>query len=839
MTFFRLFFLLLLSSHVFGQHAGNVNVHASVYFDKSNSLKIVDLQKLLPDFKATSLNELNFGPGNGTIWLLVESENRTDARQELVLEIENLLINPVSYTVKHSDSMSVWSLESSSRNYKHSHTYFFSLEPKEKDSLVIKVETYGFPTAIPLEIRKSDEFDAHHIKHTLIIGFVLGILVIIILLSLLLWFIGRSKMSAFLFGFITVTTVYFFIMDGLLFLFIGYEQIAQTVISAKSTLPLAVGLLGLYLNEFYNIQVINQRRYHLFKIIGLSLIFIFTLFVIFRQYAESLYIFSYPVIALGITYNILVLLYAKIKKANHIFSMLTGLVLFSLLLVGKLLFDYGLIGLTPVTIQLPKIGFALFIICTAFSLADRFRQRSNDINALNNRLDTLVKERTAEINNQNEELKTLAEELNTQREELETQKEELQAQTEELIVQKDMLQRQNTELERLQLVASKTDNVIYIFDPDGTLVWFNSSFSSQLGMSYEEFMGKEMQIKIHDISTSHEVENHLEKCLVSKTSVTYESKIMDSLGREHWYQTTLTPIFEEDIIKYVVAIDSEITRLKQYEMEVEHQRNLAINRKNELEYQQSEMTDSLRYAQRIQSAILPQSKDIKRFFPESFVLFEPKDIVSGDFYWFHRIENKFVFIAVDCTGHGVPGAFMSIIGTYLLNNIIIQNNETRPAEILKQLNRKLKISLKNESPLRQTNDGMDVSLVILDLDTKKLYYAGALRPLFLCTQGDFIEVKGDKIPITSEIIGNVMSQYKEWEFDIAQGDRFYMFSDGIIDQFGGKENKKFLTKRFKQLILDAQSYSMPEQMRLVQQANIDWRGKNPQIDDILVMGVQI
>ena len=273
--------------------------------------------------------------------------------------------------------------------------------------------------------------------------------------------------------------------------------------------------------------------------------------------------------------------------------------------------------------------------------------------------------------------------------------------------------------------------------------------------------------------------------------------------------------------------------------EIELQRHLATTRKNELEAQQAEMLESLRYALRIQNAILPQSNDVKRFFPESFVIFEPKDIVSGDFYWFHRIKNKFVFVAVDCTGHGVPGAFMSIVGYYLLNNIIIQNGVTSPADILKQLNRKLKIALKNENPTRQTDDGMDVSLVVLDITSKKLTFAGAFRPLFLRTQNDFVEIKGDKIPITSRISGNVMAQFKEWEFDVEKGDRFYIFTDGITDQFGGKDDKKFLVKRFKQLILDSQSLSMDKQKDIIKQANIEWRGGNPQVDDILVIGVQI
>ena len=228
-----------------------------------------------------------------------------------------------------------------------------------------------------------------------------------------------------------------------------------------------------------------------------------------------------------------------------------------------------------------------------------------------------------------------------------------------------------------------------------------------------------------------------------------------------------------------------------------------------------------------------------RFFPESFVLFIPRDIVSGDFYWFHRIEDKYIYVVVDCTGHGVPGAFMSIIGTYLLNNIIIQNNETSPAEILKQLNRKLKISLKNTDPDNQTNDGMDVALVVVDKAKDTLTFAGALRPLFLFQQGKFIQQKGDKIPITSAIAGNTMANFSEHTYDIQEGDSFYLFSDGIVDQFGGERNKKFLTKRLKQVIFDAQMYSMDEQKKIIQKSLMTWKGDNAQIDDVLLIGVKI
>jgi serine phosphatase RsbU (regulator of sigma subunit) len=307
----------------------------------------------------------------------------------------------------------------------------------------------------------------------------------------------------------------------------------------------------------------------------------------------------------------------------------------------------------------------------------------------------------------------------------------------------------------------------------------------------------------------------------------------------------LTPILDEqEEIKHLIAIDTDITRLKIYEEELnnqkqsaEIQRNLAVHRKEELESRQIEITDSIRYAKRIQTAIMPRAKQIQRDFIDSFVLFLPKDIVSGDFYWYHRIGDKYFIAAVDCTGHGVPGAFMSIIGNYLLNSIIINNGVEDPAEILKQLNRKIKIALKSDNRA-QTSDGMDIALAVIDKKNNSLEFASALRPMFLFSDGQFAEIKGDKIPITSSISGTSISNYTKHTFDFNQGDFFYIFSDGIIDQFGGDKGKKFLTKRFKQLLFEINPLSMREQKEIIKKTMDEWKGEYEQVDDVLVMGIR-
>ncbi len=838
-VFIKTLSFLFLSTCLFAGMPVDIGVKTSLLVDKSKSLDLTNIIHMNDQFHEVVDKGISLKPQSGNAWVAVEVKNQNSVKQQLVLELENRLINPVFYKINPTTNDKRIVGTQIDHVSKHSAIYPFDIEPEQTLSFLIKIETCEFPLAIQLFVREASEYGKHNAIHTMTVGFIIGIVFIIILFSTVIGVVSRNKNSILFALFILVTSIYFFVMEGFMFIFYGYSKLNQYVVFAKATLPVALGLLGMFLNNFFEINNKNTKLHKVFKYSSLSFVSLILIYIIFRNNPLNLYLASYIVVAIGVLLSGFIIVYAKTKKATYVYPILFALSVFIIFLFVKLLLDFGYILPYPAAVHSLKIGFAFLMLGIILSISYRYKDQAVSLKEMNLQLDTIVKERTAEINNQNEELKTQTEELNSQREELEMQKEELESQKEELIRQKDLLQKQNNDLEKLQLAASKTDNVIYIFNPDGTLVWFNKSFSSKLGLEYNEYIKGDNKEKIYNISSNHDIGAHLGKCLLTKSKVIYESRNKDSLDRELWFQTTLTPIFQDNEIKYIVAIDSDITQIKQYELEVEHQRNLAIIRKNELEFQQNEMVDSLRYAQRIQTAILPQSRDIRRFFPESFILFEPRDIVSGDFYWFHRIDNKFVFIVVDCTGHGVPGAFMSIIGTYLLNSIIIQNNETSPAEILKQLNRKLKISLKNENPARQTNDGMDVSLAVLDTKNRKLSFAGALRPLFLCRKNNFVEIKGDKIPITSEIAGNVMAQFKESEFEIEKGDRFYMFTDGITDQFGGKENKKFLTKRFMQLIIDSQSMTMDEQLRLIIQTKNEWRGKNDQIDDILVLGVQI
>lgn len=257
-----------------------------------------------------------------------------------------------------------------------------------------------------------------------------------------------------------------------------------------------------------------------------------------------------------------------------------------------------------------------------------------------------------------------------------------------------------------------------------------------------------------------------------------------------------------------------------------------IEKKNE------EITDSINYAQRIQQAILPNLEDISAAFPASFVLYKPKDIVSGDFYFYTKKEENHFIAAVDCTGHGVPGAFMSMIGAEKLDESVEQSKN--PSSILKSLNAGIKTSLKqSEENDESTRDGMDLALCAVNTTTKTINYAGANRPFWLIRK-DSQEL--EEIKATKKAIGGFTEYAQEFESHTIQlndGDTFYLCTDGFADTFNGETGKKMNTKRFKELLLGIQHLSMKDQEKHLLNFILQWQGAAEQIDDILVIGIRL
>ncbi len=267
--------------------------------------------------------------------------------------------------------------------------------------------------------------------------------------------------------------------------------------------------------------------------------------------------------------------------------------------------------------------------------------------------------------------------------------------------------------------------------------------------------------------------------------------------------------------------------------EVEKQRQ-------ELEIKNKNITDSIQYAKKIQDALLPSNVTVKKLFPDSFILFKPKDIVSGDFYWLTEKKNKVFVSAVDCTGHGVPGAFMSLIGFKILENIIKVQGIEKPAEILNILSMGIENTFHRGEDDYLLKDGMDLAFCAYDRDKKQLEYAGAFNPLYLIRDNKLIETRADRFSIGLKHILNEPNDYTNHSVSIKKGDMIYLFSDGYPDQFGGPNGKKFMYRRFRHLLLTIHKLSLQEQKDSLEKSIEDWKGEeHEQVDDILVIGIRL
>jgi serine phosphatase RsbU (regulator of sigma subunit) len=296
--------------------------------------------------------------------------------------------------------------------------------------------------------------------------------------------------------------------------------------------------------------------------------------------------------------------------------------------------------------------------------------------------------------------------------------------------------------------------------------------------------------------------------------------------------------FQINILKSLAHQTIKLLELKRKQSELKL-------KETELAQYNKDLTDSLRYAKYIQKAIFPSPQRINRYVKDSFVFFQPLHIVSGDFYWFKQLNGdgqspeKIIFGVADCTGHGVPGGFISLIGNNILNKVVWGKEEYRPGRILGQLDKDIEFAFHKEEYSRQMPDGMDISLCSLDLNKEVLYFAGAMNSLYLFRDQTLHELKA-----TPQSIGGFLphkTAFDEHTISLQEGDTFYMFTDGYPDQFGGPNGKKFMKKRFKGLLQKIHRYPMHEQKNILRSTIREWmeEGDEQQIDDMCVMGFRV
>lgn len=312
------------------------------------------------------------------------------------------------------------------------------------------------------------------------------------------------------------------------------------------------------------------------------------------------------------------------------------------------------------------------------------------------------------------------------------------------------------------------------------------------------------------------------------------------------FEALYTPLSKDDSLGHALlkmrddlAENERVLEQKVIERteEVVRQKREIETKNEELEILYKQVTDSIHYAKRIQDAILPTANTVKNLLPGAFILFKPKDIVSGDFYWIEKKGDLVYFAAVDCTGHGVPGAFMSLVGHNVLKDILKHSTATKPGEILDRLREGVVTALTVDDSGRQAKDGMDMTLCAINYKTMELQYAAAFNPLYIVRNNELLQFPANKFPIGS-FVGE-KSNFDTHTIQLQKGDQIYVFSDGYADQFGGPAGKKFMVGNFRKLLTQVAGLEASKQKEKLNETLLTWQGTQEQVDDVLVIGVKV
>jgi len=321
--------------------------------------------------------------------------------------------------------------------------------------------------------------------------------------------------------------------------------------------------------------------------------------------------------------------------------------------------------------------------------------------------------------------------------------------------------------------------------------------------------------------------------------VSFDILIKKPVWRTWWFILAVLSAVTGIIILIIRERDKAQKKIQEYlETELAARTSVVVKQKEEIELQNIGITDSINYAKRIQSNILPDINKLKESFNDAFVLFHPRDIVSGDFYWFDKLEaDKFVIVCADSTGHGVPGAFMSMIGSTLLQDIVSRKKISKPSQILTLLDKQIFSTLNQNVELGVSNDGMDMVVCEFNLKTRHLRFASAMRPVIIVIDGEPYYIKGNRSSVGGESV--IEKYFDDQEYYLSKGDTVYLFSDGLPDQFGGTDGKKMKIARLKRLIEHVSKLPMDEQKEAIAKFYFEWKGIFEQVDDILIMGIKV
>ena len=427
------------------------------------------------------------------------------------------------------------------------------------------------------------------------------------------------------------------------------------------------------------------------------------------------------------------------------------------------------------------------------------------------------------------------------------QNEEILQQREELLTQRDALQESG---EHVKNIIASLPDAAFVIDDNGFVVYWNKAIEGLTGVKAENIIGlgnyeyalpfynERKPILIDLVTKEIEIlEKEYKNIVVKGNVIQAEAYTKDSKGEERYISATATALYDlSGKYKGAIEIMHDITQRKKEQEALLKQKAEIENQNSRITKQATEIKDSINYAAKIQQAILPSEEEIVKVLPNHFIFYKPKDIVGGDYYWIDEVNNKTIVAAVDCTGHGVPGGFMSMLGVSLMNEIILEKKICSPDEILNSLRKLIIDSLRQATGENRNRDGMDMSICVIDKENGIVEFASANNPIYILRNNEVIIIKGDRMPIGKHRRDN--TPFAKQTFKIEKNDTIYLFSDGFVDQIG-ITGRKFLAKNFRDVLLKIHQNDLTTQKQLLEELYTTWKGDYQQIDDILIIGVRI
>lgn len=399
-----------------------------------------------------------------------------------------------------------------------------------------------------------------------------------------------------------------------------------------------------------------------------------------------------------------------------------------------------------------------------------------------------------------------------------------------IINSRDITERKRAEKEermksKMQSLSENSPDMIIRLSPAGQFFYANPIVKIFTGVDTNEVMNK----TIEEVNFNEQIvtffKDTIKQIVKNQTKINIEITFPTNFGNRIMQVNAIPEFNEEKELESVLFVAHDITERKNIELEIQEK-----NKK---------ITESINYAERIQSSILPDTKYIQEFLPKSFIFYKPRDVVSGDFPWFFKKEEDIYIAVVDCTGHGVPGALLSFIGYFLLNNIVDHDYDWTAGEVLDHLHQNVRRTLKQDRADANARDGMDIALVKINLQKNKLQYSGAHRPLYLLRKSELTEFEGNR-----KAIGGIPhakkpeSSFVNHVIEITPGDKVFFFSDGLTDQLGGPDRQKYSPRRIREIIIENSDFSMTQFSNYFARDFKKWKGDNKQIDDVLLIGIE-